>query len=248
MGRVLLEQRHAESVFATFTYNEESVPRLSDGRTNLAPEDFSLLLKRVRKAVRGGVRYFGVGEYGGQTERAHFHLLAFAPRGSYWPYQEQFWQEAWTVHAKAKGFVTLSPADVARVRYCMGYTTKKLTSRNDERLEGRHPEFTRMSRKPPLGAQGISEILATMCSRAGSHQIVRERDVPSMYRLDGKIYPIGRYWRNWLRREYGVPTKTAEDWTQKDSWDINIKAARVREHVAAKRLREKAAIRSRYSV
>ena len=247
-GRILLEQRYAESVFVTFTYEEEEIPRLSDGRTNLDPAELTNLIKRIRKSVRGGFRYFGVGEYGGITERAHFHLLAFAPRGAYWPYEDAFWQKAWSVHGAPKGYTSLSPADATRIRYCMGYTTKKLTAKSDRRLEGRYPEFSRQSRKPPIGAQGIAEILDTMCSRAGSHQIVRERDVPSMYRYDGKIYPIGRYWRNWLRTQYGYPTKKAEDWTQPDDWNITIKKARVQEHMASKRLREKAAQRSRYKV
>ena len=247
-GRVLLEQRHSESVFVTFTYDEAEIPRLPDGRTNLDPEEFSKLLKRIRKSVCGGFRYIGVGEYGGTTERAHLHMLAFTPRGTYWPYADEFWQKAWTVHGTPKGFTSLSPADATRVRYCLGYTTKKLTARTDKRLEGRHPEFSRQSRKPPIGASGIAEILDTMCSRAGSHQIVREHDVPSMYRYDGRIYPIGRYWRNWLRKQYGYPTKKYEDWTKPDDWDIRIKKARIQEHTAARRLREKDAIRSRSKV
>ena len=239
-GRLLLEQRHRESVFVTFTYSEESVPRLRDGRTNLDPEAFRLVLKRIRNRTTS-FRYFGVGEYGGTTQRAHLHLLAFAPRGVYWPYQDSFWQEIWSPAGQSKGFTTLSPADISRIRYCVGYTTKKLTRRDDARLDGRHPEFSRQSRKPPIGAQGIKEILDTMHSRGGAIQIAQERDVPTMYRLGGAIYPIGRYWRSWLRSQYGIEKPTQEDWTKPDDWDIRLKAARVKEHAAAKRLRERKA-------
>ena len=242
-GRILLEARHHETVFVTFTYSEENVPRLPDGRTNLDPEHFRLLLKRIRFRAGTGFRYFGVGEYGDESERAHFHLLAFAPRGVHWPYAEKFWQEVWT-----HGFVSLSLADLSRIRYCLGYTVKKLTNRSDERLEGRHPEFSRQSRKPPLGAKGMRGILDTMCSRQGAIQISVERDVPSMYRYEGKIYPIGRYWRNWLREQYGLPKKAQEDWTQPDDWEIEIKSRRQKAHRAAEALRRRTLARGRYQV
>ena len=240
LGRLLLERQFNESVFVSFTYDEKYVPRLSDGRTTLEPADFTNLLKRIRKRSGPGFRYFGVGEYGSTTERAHFHLLAFAPLGSYWPYYDGFWQDVWTVDGESRGFTALSPADVPRLRYCLGYTIKKLTNRKDARLEGRHPEFSRQSRRPPLGAKGIQGILDTMYSRAGSVQIATERDVPTMYRLDGKIYPIGRYWRNWLRKQYGIEKPPQEDWTKPDDWNIVLKSARNKAHAAARRLAAKA--------
>ena len=244
---MLLEQRHHESVFVTFTYSEESVPRLPDGRTNLNPEEFRLLLKRIRTRVNPkgrvnqGFRYFGVGEYGDASERAHFHLFVFAPRGVYWPYEDKFWQEVWSPDGKPKGWTSVSPGDLSRIRYCVGYTTKKLTHREDYRLDGRYPEFSRQSRKPPIGAQGIQEILDTMYSRAGAHLIASQGDVPTMYRYGGAIYPIGRYWRNWLRKQYGIEKPTQEDWTKPDDWNITLKAARCKEHAAAKRLKARKA-------
>ena len=248
LGRLMTETLYNESVFVSFTYDEKHIPRLDDGRSNLSPEEFTLLLKRIRKRVGAGFRYFGVGEYGDQSERAHFHLLPIAPRGSYWLYQDAFWQEVWSPDGVSKGFTSVSPADVPRLRYCLGYTVKKLTHRSDIRLGGRNPEFSRQSRKPPLGAQAAQGILETMHSRSGSIQIAQTGDVPTMYRLDGKIFPIGRYWRNWLRKEYGIEKPKQEDWTKPDDWDITLKIARGKAHQAEKRLRARSKNRGRYQI
>lgn len=60
--------------FITLTYNEKYVRRLDDGRLSLRFRDVQLFLKRLRRA-KHYAKYICVGEYGGQTQRPHYHML-----------------------------------------------------------------------------------------------------------------------------------------------------------------------------
>lgn len=65
------------SVFVTLTYNDLSVPTSPDGTPSLRMADVSDFMKRLRKRIGTGVRFFGCGEYGKETNRPHYHLLLF---------------------------------------------------------------------------------------------------------------------------------------------------------------------------
>ena len=243
LGRLLLEQRYYESVFVTFTYDDASCPVDDNGRLVLVRKDFTDMLKRARKRANTGFRYFGVGEYGSKTGRPHFHLLAFASPGSHWPYYDQFWQAVWSPDGRPLGFTTLSLAEISRLRYCLGYTAEKLLKEVPQ-SDGRPPEFSSKSLRPPLGYRGMQEILGTVSSRLGGHKLALDQDVPTEYRLNAGRYPIGSYWRSWLRKQLGVDRGTQEDWTKPDDWDIELEKAEVRELAARKRLRDRASRRA----
>lgn len=83
------------------------------------------------------------------------------------------------------------------VKYVAGYVQKKLTRRDDPRLEGRPPEFALMSLRPGIGALAVSDIASTalFCDAV---------DVPAVLRTNGKIQPLGRYLRKKLREETGI--------------------------------------------
>lgn len=63
---------HPFNSFVTLTYDDENLPP----DTSVHKLDLQLFLKRLRKAGFR-VRYFGCGEYGGDTNRPHYHLLLF---------------------------------------------------------------------------------------------------------------------------------------------------------------------------
>ena len=77
--RIMLESyEYSDNTMVTLTYDDEHLPRLDDGRGTLVPKDFQDWLKRFRKAVEPRrVRYFGVGEYGDQLWRPHYHVILF---------------------------------------------------------------------------------------------------------------------------------------------------------------------------
>lgn len=61
--------------FLTLTYNEKKCPRKRGVRT-LYKRHPQLFFKRIRK-LGETIKYILVGEYGGQTERPHYHLICW---------------------------------------------------------------------------------------------------------------------------------------------------------------------------
>lgn len=206
IGRLFLEMKYAsaESSFVTLTYDEQSVPSRGDQKI-LVPGDLQGAINRIRaRSGVGKVRYFGVGEYGDDFLRPHFHIMLFGVPAETWQKRlHTTWRE---------GISHVYPADTGNVHYICGYTTKKMTSEKDDRLEGRPPEFSRMSKNPPLAAAGMRDIRDRMMSRQGSAAIAVNKDVPGCYRVRGRVYPITPYWRDWLRKELGVTEPSEKDW------------------------------------
>lgn len=93
-NRLLLELQDydpSQCFFVTLTYSDDSIKEhclrgFSDPDTgelkgyslSLCKRDLQLFMKRLRKAVEPSkIRFFAVGEYGGQTFRPHYHLILF---------------------------------------------------------------------------------------------------------------------------------------------------------------------------
>lgn len=190
--RILLESyKHHESCFVTLTYSEENYP---PGGT-LVPEHLTLWLKRFRKAIRPlPVRYFAVGEYGTQTQRAHYHAALFGVGMQFQNAIAQTWKLGY-VHVGG-----LTPDSAA---YISGYVTKKMTAHEDQRLGGRHPEFARMSLRPGIGAAAMSDVAAQLTDREGAKLLSLAGDVPGTLQHGRKQQPLGRYLKARLRDELG---------------------------------------------
>lgn len=196
--------QHKDNSFVTLTYADENVPA---GGT-LQPRDLTLWLKRLRKRWRvSPIRYYGVGEYGDETGRPHYHAALFGfpaceygqtrrfPRG-----RERSCCPKCDIIAETWG---LGRIDVAKLEphsasYVCGYVVKKLTSPDDPRLEGRHPEFARMSLKPGIGADFVPDI-ADVQLRYND----KGEEVPFGLRHGPKIMPLGRYLVRKLRVQSG---------------------------------------------
>lgn len=212
-GRILLENRYQkrQSSFVTLTYNEDNLPN----RGSLQPRDLQQFLNRLRNrksiAALGSTRYFAVGEYGDESWRPHYHLALFGVQPEY----EQEIIDCWkSEQGTPMGFVQVGEITRASAHYIAGYTTKKMTSRDDPRIDEQYiePEFARMSKFPPLGAVGIKQILDHhLHTREGAIALAERGDVPTAFRLEGKEYPIGRYWRHKLREELGITEYTLHE-------------------------------------
>jgi hypothetical protein len=262
--RIVLESKlHKVNSFATLTYTDESLFQspyknekpahkiCNDGkiRGNLVPEHMQKFMKRLRrKADPLKLRYVGVGEYGDQTERPHYHLAIFGyPSCAYGrpritkssnckcrPCQEL--QESWKYGATLNGTLTKDSAS-----YIAGYVTKKMTSKEhdlqvkrskltrklakthgkesrenlkkaihevekqEQRLQGRQPEFGRMSNRPGIGADAMDYLVDVLESDYGVEAITD--DVPDVLCTDGKKMPLGRYLKEQLRTRMGLSEK-----------------------------------------
>lgn len=177
------------SSFFTLTYSPECVPPGG----SLVPAHVEEYRYKLRYAV-GPFRYYFVGEYGERRGRPHYHGLLFGLM----PYIEQI-RAAWSYGSVHCGVLTQDSA-----AYCAGYVTKKMTKKDDARLSGRHPEFSRMSRKPGIGARGLDGIIDWLYTSEGAAYIQRNHDVPLVIRFGGKLYPLGRYLVERLRTEFGI--------------------------------------------
>lgn len=197
--RLMLEAiKHESSSFITLTYSDENLP---EGGT-LQPRDAQLFLKRLRRAIEPyKLRFYLVGEYGEETFRPHYHAALFGIDNRQIDQISACWQHG-MVHA---GTLTLESA-----QYIAGYVTKKMTSPDDERLQGRYPEFARMSNRPGIGHSSLDELEDFLYSDVGARLLMQTKDVPLTLRHGGKQLPLGRYLRDKLRERMGIPKKSVE--------------------------------------
>ena len=78
--RVMEEVKHSQSVYKfEITYSDEYLP--IDGETQtpvVCRKHIQDFFKRLRKSIEPfKIRYFGVSEYGGVTNRPHYHIIIF---------------------------------------------------------------------------------------------------------------------------------------------------------------------------
>lgn len=200
--RLLLEQlQHSDSAFVTLTYDDSHLPADS----SLDPKHVQDWLKRFRKLIEPlRVRYYLVGEYGDVTERPHYHVALFGYPSCHYGVSRytrtrtqccsacELVRTSWSL-----GHVLLGTLSVDSCQYVAGYVTKKMTSPDDARLLGRHPEFARMSNRPGLGYDALYELASEILKLDLADS---QTDVPSALRHGSRLLPLGRYLRRKLRK------------------------------------------------
>ena len=144
----LENQLHQHAAFTTLTYDEKHLP------PTLRKRDLQLWLKRFREALgpTRPIRFFASGEYGEQSKRPHYHALLFGAA----PADYELIKRTWKM-----GHTHTVPITPAAINYVAGYTTKKLTDKDEGRRERVDPEtgevyewqppFIQMSRRPGIG-------------------------------------------------------------------------------------------------
>lgn len=209
--RMLLESlKHGDSSFVTLTYSEEKLP---DDKS-LNPKHAQDWLKRLRRNISPtSIRYFLVGEYGDRTQRPHYHAALFGIGVQ----QEALINETWGNGYTLTGDLTKDSAG-----YIAGYVTKKMTSKDDPRLNGRHPEFARMSLKPGIGATALQEIQDTLTTTHGCDHFAMEGDVPMALQTGKKKLPLGRYLRRKLREKMGFKQEDIDKTVQKYTQEMHL--------------------------
>lgn len=186
-GRILLEAtQHEQSSFLTLTYK--------DAPPELQPKDLQDFWKRMRFARGVPFRYFAVGEYGDQTWRPHYHAALFGVS----VLEHELVEKSWGL-----GFVMLGDLTPASAAYIGGYVTKKMTARDDSRLEGKHPEFARMSLRPGIGKKAVDAFADALTQDAGARGLAKLPDVPKTIRIGGRQFPLGRYLARAMRAAVG---------------------------------------------
>lgn len=195
--------QHEGNSFVTLTYDEQHIP---EGHA-LRAKDLSLFIKRLRKDLHPKkIRYFGVGEYGEQTNRPHYHLALFGypqcAKGVTHPNRSGYCcplcdrvQRNWSM-----GNIYSGGLEDQSAAYIAGYVTKKLTNAGDERLDGKPPEFARMSNRPGIGAGFAAEVASTLLE----HRLDSPEHVPTGLNHGRSIHLLGRYIRDKIRAQTGI--------------------------------------------
>lgn len=147
--RLFFESQYwATSYFCTFTYSDEYLPISSiSGLPTLRQKDFQNFMKRLRKRINCKCKVFYCGEYGGRTNRPHYHAILFGVPEETLQMLDNIWKN---------GFVTTSPLTFARCRYCAKYMLKNEVFDYDFCFNhGIEPQFICSSNRPGLGYQYI---------------------------------------------------------------------------------------------
>lgn len=192
--RLLEEAKiHKEMCFITLTYDEKYLTYGADGLETLVKRDLQLFIKRLRKNTSKKIRYYAVGEYGPETFRPHYHIIAYGiDINSY----KQI-VESWNL-----GFVTVGENHERR----MGYITKYHVNRGQYK-QGTLPPFSLMSTRPGLGFNYIE--------RMWKHHY---KNIDNCYYADfEKKLPLPRYYKKKLYSQSQldlIAKAVSEDYTK----------------------------------
>ncbi len=179
--RCMLEAKNYEyNQFITLTYDPEhiklttGVDRETGEITNvgtLVPEDLTKFLKDLRRYYEyhykhQGIRFYACGEYGSNTYRPHYHIIAFnlpvedrnylfsnANRDKI--YTSDIISKIWN-----KGIITIGDVTWNSCAYVARYVMKKVKGPDAEEFYkkiGVVPEFVRMSRNPGIARDYYEE-------------------------------------------------------------------------------------------
>lgn len=222
---------HDDNCFLTLTYRDEDLP----GLNSLEPLHLQLWLKRFRLSVLPlRVRFFAVGEYGDENERPHYHLSLFGVSqdtvGALASSRNQWDPRRIILPSWPYGEVYVAEFNELTAQYVAGYVVKKLTSPEDVRLNGRKPEFARMSRRPGIGRAAMS-IVASALSMSG--HVDHSPDVPPQLQIGRRKIPLGRYLLRALREAVGFTPEYIETLKQTGAYKSSLEMSALLEAAIA---------------
>lgn len=231
--RLILEsQLHSENAFVTLTYADNTLP----ADMSLQPAHLRDFLKRLRaytdyhtkkqlsslklgkaaiqdEVMKRRIRYFGVGEYGDESARPHYHLVLFnfktCLRGGsfYGPGRTTCCSQCDLIRSLwGYGNVLLGNLTGASAAYTVGYIVKNMMHRHDPRLKGREPEFSRKSLKPGIGFGALDDVTQTYMQHNLDYG-----EAPTRLVHGGKPKPLGRYLRTKLAEMLGMERSSLDE-------------------------------------
>ncbi|UDN67575.1 replication initiator protein [robinz microvirus RP_56] len=205
---ILEAAQYKDNTFATLTYAPEMLPE----DLCVWPRELQLFMKKLRKTHNAVIRFFGVGEYGEISGLPHYHLALFnypncfntiTRKSKYCCPMCDTVSKAW-----GKGHIQLGTLEPNSMAYVAGYINKKMTRKDDPRLEGRSPEFSRMSLRPGIGYGMMHDLASTLMRYGLDKKLI---DVPNVLQHGMKQYPLGRYLRRSLRKMLGRHPNTPQE-------------------------------------
>lgn len=155
---VLENELHRDSIFLTLTYDEEHLPL----NGSLVKKDLQDFLKRLRFYVSYHydglkIRFFAAGEYGGDLQRPHYHVIIYG----YMPsdkrrYKDNLFTSATIEKIWNKGWCPFGLVTFESCAYVARYILKKINGDLSEfYYDGLQPEFVLCSNRPGIGYDWI---------------------------------------------------------------------------------------------
>ena len=217
--RCLNEQTtHNEtSSFITLTYNQQQLP----AHAGLDYTHWQKFIRSLKKRNNGkSIRYFGVGEYGDNFGRPHFHAILF---GHHFDdkipllgnktknlYRSQSLQSAWcTSDQEPRGYVSVGDVTPESISYVCGYVQKKIYGQ----MQGEHYKYIDLktgeqtAHKPDKYQWLRAPEKAFMSRRPGIGSDYYDRYHSDMYRmqnncihLNGKEIAVPSYYNNKFKK------------------------------------------------
>jgi len=181
--RLMQQERISNTAhFITLTYDTNHIHITANGFMGLNRRDVQLFFKRLRKAHTKGtsnIKYYVCGEYGGKTNRPHYHAIIFNVK-------LELIQPAWQLGQVHYG--TVSGASVGYTLKYMSKPSRIPMHRNDDRQR----EFSLMSKG--LGSNYLTKAMITW-----HHKSLHDR----MYCTtdDGKKISMPRYYKQKIYHE-----------------------------------------------
>lgn len=143
-SRMEMESLYNKSCyFVTLTYDDDNLPLVpgTDFPT-LNKLHYKNFLKLIRKKLPCSVRFFGVGEYGSESGRPHYHFICWLPEYMNKQKFRDIVTSCWRF-----GFNTVKNANVQRFYYIAKYCCKDTTKPSIPSIDG----FQSCSQSPPIG-------------------------------------------------------------------------------------------------
>jgi len=154
---------HLHTSFLTLTYDDQHYPGV------LVKKDAQDFIKRLRKYYEPKkIKYFLAGEYGKNTNRAHFHLIGFGVR----PDSDEI-TRIW-----GNGFAHAGTCTGASIRYATKYILEK-GNYPKAAAGGPLPPFALMSQG--LGIEWAKENLSRILDDQGLRVQGKEHSIPRYY-------------------------------------------------------------------
>lgn len=208
-NRLMLESTsHEFNAFVTLTYDNDYLPKTCGCKAcsgyhetgTLNPKHGQDFIKRLRfdLSTKNRVcRFYWVGEYGDTTFRPHYHALLFGVS----EIEVSIIQKHWPF-----GNVQVGECNIHTASYTAAYVTKKLTKLDDPLLNGKHPEYARMSNRPGIGAYAADDIGESLMTKEGTYVLESTQgEPPSQIIVAGRKQPLHRYLKERIRRRVGLP-------------------------------------------
>lgn len=148
------QQNSITSHFLTLTYEDKNCPLIVEDDTGeitgytLQKDHLQLFHKRLKERQRKylkkervkdwpQIRYYSIGEYGGQFERPHYHSIIFNITRGILSELHEIWE---------KGFIKVGTVTESSIHYVTGYVHKK-----KEHPPGSQKPYATMTKHPALG-------------------------------------------------------------------------------------------------